>query len=43
VGSVENEESAMTEYVVGWGSFALINAALANADGRGPLSWLAPS
>jgi len=29
----------MSEYFVGWGSLALINAALANVDGRGPLKY----
>ncbi len=29
----------MSEYVVGWGSLALLNAALANMDGRGPLKY----
>ena len=29
----------MTEYVVGWGGLALINAALANIDGRSPLKY----
>ena len=28
-----------TGYVLGWGSLALINAALANIDGRGPLKY----
>jgi len=27
------------EYFVGWGGLALINAALANIDGRGPLKY----
>ena len=29
----------MTEYVVGWGSLALINAALANIDGRSAFKY----
>ena len=29
----------MSEYFVGWGSLALLNAALANLDGRGPLKY----
>ena len=29
----------MTEYFVGWGGLALINAALANIDGRSPLKY----
>ena len=29
----------MTEYVVGWGGLALVNAALANIDGRSPLKY----
>ena len=29
----------MGEYFVGWGGLALINAALANLDGRGPLKY----
>jgi len=29
----------MGEYFVGWGGLALINAALANIDGRGPLKY----
>ena len=29
----------MSEYFLGWGSLALINAALANVDGRGPLKY----
>lgn len=29
----------MTEYFVGWGSLALINAALANVDRRSPLKY----
>jgi len=29
----------MSEYVVGWGSLALINAALASIDGRGALKY----
>ena len=29
----------MNEYFVGWGSLALINAALASVDGRGPLKY----
>ncbi len=29
----------MTEYFVGWGGLALINAALANLDGRSPLKY----
>ena len=28
-----------TRYVLGWGSLALINAALANIDGRSPLKY----
>jgi hypothetical protein len=33
----------MDAYVVGWGGLALINAALANIDGRGPLKFLLAS
>ena len=33
----------MTEYVVGWIGLALINAALANADGRSPLKYFLAS
>jgi hypothetical protein len=29
----------MDTFVVGWGSLALINAALANIDERGPLKY----
>jgi hypothetical protein len=29
----------MDLYFVGWGGLALINAALANMDGRGPLKY----
>ncbi len=29
----------MDEYALGWGSLALVNAALANAAGRGPLKY----
>ena len=29
----------MGEYFIGWGGLALINAALANSDGRGPLKY----
>ena len=29
----------MGAYFVGWGGLALINAALANSDGRGPLKY----
>ena len=29
----------MEQYFVGWGGLALINAALANADGRSPLKY----
>jgi hypothetical protein len=29
----------MGEYFVGWGGLALVNAALANVDGRGPLKY----
>jgi hypothetical protein len=29
----------MSEYVVGWGSLALINAAIAGSNGRGPLKY----
>ena len=29
----------MNEYFLGWGSLALINAALAGIDGRGPLKY----
>ena len=29
----------MNDVVLGWGSLALINAAIANADGRGPLKY----
>jgi hypothetical protein len=32
-------EAVMTEYAVGWGGLALINAALANIDGRSPLKY----
>ena len=32
-------EVTMTEYAVGWGGLALINAALANIDGRSPLKY----
>jgi hypothetical protein len=30
----------MHDYLLGWGSLALINAALANIDGRGALKYL---
>jgi len=33
----------MTGYVLGWGSLALINAALANIDGRSPLKYFLAS
>jgi hypothetical protein len=33
----------MTEYAVGWGTLALINAALANIDGRSPLTYFGAS
>lgn len=33
----------MTAYAVGWGGLALINAALANIDGRGPLKYFLAS
>jgi len=33
----------MTNYVLGWGSLALINAAIANADGRSPLKYFLAS
>ena len=29
----------MEQYFVGWGGLAVINAALANMDGRGPLKY----
>lgn len=29
----------MTEYFVGWGGLALMNAAVANVDGRSPLKY----
>ena len=29
----------MDEYALGWGSLAFVNAALANAAGRGPLKY----
>jgi hypothetical protein len=29
----------MSDYAVGWGTLALINAALANVSGRGPLKY----
>ena len=29
----------MEQYFVGWGGLALINAALANVDGRSPLKY----
>ncbi len=29
----------MPEYYLGWGGFALVNAALANVDGRSPLKY----
>jgi len=34
-----NGEATMSEYFIGWGGLALINAALANSDGRGPLKY----
>ena len=33
----------MDVYFIGWGGLALINAALANIDGRSPLSYFAGS
>ncbi|MEO6212960.1 MAG: hypothetical protein ABIP65_04970 [Vicinamibacterales bacterium] len=33
----------MDIYFVGWGGLALINAALANIDGRGPLKYFVGS
>jgi len=33
----------MGEYFIGWGGRALINAALANSDGRGPLKYFVGS
>lgn len=33
----------MADYFVGWGGLALINAALANIDGRGPLKYFLAS
>jgi len=33
----------MTNYVLGWGSLALINAAIANVDGRSPLKYFLAS
>ena len=33
----------MTNYVLGWGSLALINAAIANADDRSPLKYFLAS
>jgi Flp pilus assembly protein protease CpaA len=30
----------MEEYILGWGTLALINAALANIDNRSPLAYL---
>jgi len=38
-GMMKREDGEMHEYVVGWGTLALINAAIANADGRGPLKY----
>ena len=38
-GRTRLEDCEMQEYVVGWGTLALINAAIANADGRGPLKY----
>jgi hypothetical protein len=29
----------MTDYALGWGTLAFINAAIANTDGRGPLKY----
>jgi len=29
----------MHEYALGWGTLALMNAAIASADGRGPLKY----
>lgn len=33
----------MEEYVLGWGTLAVINAALANIDNRSPLAYLVGS
>lgn len=33
----------MTTYALGWGSLALINAAIANADGRSPIKYFLAS
>lgn len=33
----------MTEYFVGWGGLALVNAALANSGGRSPLQYFVGS
>ena len=33
----------MNTYALGWGSLALINAAIANADGRSPLKYFLAS
>jgi hypothetical protein len=33
----------MDAYFIGWGGLALINAALANLDGRGPLKYFLTS
>ena len=33
----------MNTFFVGWGGLALINAALANIDGRGPLKYFLAS
>ncbi len=30
----------MDQYILGWGTLALINGALANIDGRSPLAYL---
>ena len=34
-----NQGGIMSEYFVGWAGLALINAALANLDSRGPLKY----
>jgi hypothetical protein len=39
VNNVFDQRSLMDTFVVGWGGLALINAALANIDRRGPLKY----
>ena len=39
VNNVFDQRTLMHNVVLGWGSLALINAALANIDGRGPLKY----